>query len=284
MQLPGQLSLDCGDNGQTLGDEPQVRGETHRRVVQQDRRPLRSGPSGLPRGGAVASGHGGGGRGVPGAHHMCQGGSVQGVGQPRGEEPGANRGRRIRAGEAGPGCLMTELGDRASPFVYRLRVVLRGVSPLVWRRLLVRSDSTIGDDRASQVAIVRQSRPKHPQHRCGSDRDDEWPTCGRRTGGPAPTSRTASPTAAPFSPSLVLAIARTRNALTTTPPDVSAAARRVGSTWAATTPNAPNTKPPMATDAAVSDAPTAGARSATPPRRHRHEWVPGPHRLCGDRR
>jgi len=40
---------------------------------------------------------------------------------------------------------MTELGDRASPFVYRLRVVLRGVSPLVWRRLLVRSDSTIAD-------------------------------------------------------------------------------------------------------------------------------------------
>jgi len=40
---------------------------------------------------------------------------------------------------------MTELGDRASPSVYRLRVVLRGVSPLVWRRLLVRSDSTIGD-------------------------------------------------------------------------------------------------------------------------------------------
>ena len=27
--------------------------------------------------------------------------------------------------------------------VYQLRVVLRGVSPLIWRRLLVRSDSTI---------------------------------------------------------------------------------------------------------------------------------------------
>ena len=31
------------------------------------------------------------------------------------------------------------------PVVYQLRVVLRGVSPLIWRRLLVRSDSTIAD-------------------------------------------------------------------------------------------------------------------------------------------
>ena len=33
----------------------------------------------------------------------------------------------------------------AGPFVYQLRVVLRGVSPLIWRRLAVRSDSTIAD-------------------------------------------------------------------------------------------------------------------------------------------
>src|SRR5438270_3309030 len=33
----------------------------------------------------------------------------------------------------------------AGPFVYQLRVVLRGVSPLIWRRLLVRSDSSIAD-------------------------------------------------------------------------------------------------------------------------------------------
>jgi hypothetical protein len=31
------------------------------------------------------------------------------------------------------------------PVVYQLRVVLRGISPLIWRRLLVRSDSTIAD-------------------------------------------------------------------------------------------------------------------------------------------
>jgi len=29
--------------------------------------------------------------------------------------------------------------------VYQLCVVLRGISPLIWRRLLVRSDSTIAD-------------------------------------------------------------------------------------------------------------------------------------------
>jgi len=33
----------------------------------------------------------------------------------------------------------------SAPVVYQLRVVLRGVSPLIWRRLLVRSDSSIAD-------------------------------------------------------------------------------------------------------------------------------------------
>jgi len=31
------------------------------------------------------------------------------------------------------------------PVIYQLRVVLRGISPLIWRRLIVRSDSTIAD-------------------------------------------------------------------------------------------------------------------------------------------
>jgi len=33
----------------------------------------------------------------------------------------------------------------AAPVVYQLKVVRRGVSPMIWRRLLVRSDSTIAD-------------------------------------------------------------------------------------------------------------------------------------------
>ncbi len=37
------------------------------------------------------------------------------------------------------------MAEAAAPIVYQLRVVLRGISPLIWRRLLVRSDSTIAD-------------------------------------------------------------------------------------------------------------------------------------------
>jgi Plasmid pRiA4b ORF-3-like protein len=40
------------------------------------------------------------------------------------------------------------------PVVYQLRVVLRGVSPLIWRRLLVCSDSTTADLHATlQIAL-----------------------------------------------------------------------------------------------------------------------------------
>jgi len=40
---------------------------------------------------------------------------------------------------------MPELRGPSAPSVYQLRVVLRGVSPLVWRRLLVCGDSTVAD-------------------------------------------------------------------------------------------------------------------------------------------
>ena len=33
----------------------------------------------------------------------------------------------------------------ATPVVYQLRIFLRGISPMVWRRILVRSDSSIAD-------------------------------------------------------------------------------------------------------------------------------------------
>ena len=44
---------------------------------------------------------------------------------------------------------MPEFPTTAEPVAYQLRVVLRGVSPLIWRRLLVRNDSTIADMHAS---------------------------------------------------------------------------------------------------------------------------------------
>ena len=40
---------------------------------------------------------------------------------------------------------MPEPPTNPKAVVYQLRVVLRGVSPLIWRRLLIRSDSTIAD-------------------------------------------------------------------------------------------------------------------------------------------
>jgi len=49
---------------------------------------------------------------------------------------------------------MPEPTPNPEPVVYQLRVVLRGVSPLIWRRLLVRSDSTIADLHATfQLAL-----------------------------------------------------------------------------------------------------------------------------------
>src|SRR5712692_226741 len=40
---------------------------------------------------------------------------------------------------------MPESPANREPVVYQLRVILRGVSPLIWRRLLVRSDSSVAD-------------------------------------------------------------------------------------------------------------------------------------------
>ena len=38
--------------------------------------------------------------------------------------------------------------------MYQLRVVLRAVSPLIWRRLLVRSDTTIADLHATFQRVL----------------------------------------------------------------------------------------------------------------------------------
>ena len=49
---------------------------------------------------------------------------------------------------------MPKPSTNPEPVVYQLRVVLRGVSPLIWRRLLVRSDSTIAELHAAlQLAL-----------------------------------------------------------------------------------------------------------------------------------
>jgi Plasmid pRiA4b ORF-3-like protein len=59
-----------------------------------------------------------------------------------------------RGGEGRDDGAMPEPLTITEPVVYQLRVVLRGVSPLIWRRLLVRSDSTIVDLHATlQVAL-----------------------------------------------------------------------------------------------------------------------------------
>ena len=49
---------------------------------------------------------------------------------------------------------MPEPPANHEPVVYQLRVVLRGVSPLIWRRLLIRSDSTIADLHASLQLVL----------------------------------------------------------------------------------------------------------------------------------
>jgi hypothetical protein len=49
---------------------------------------------------------------------------------------------------------MPEANTTAEAVGYQLRVVMRGISPLIWRRLLVRSDSTIADlHRTLQIAF-----------------------------------------------------------------------------------------------------------------------------------
>lgn len=49
---------------------------------------------------------------------------------------------------------MPEPPTNFEPVVYQLRIVLRGVSPLIWRRLLVRSDSTIADLHGSLQLVL----------------------------------------------------------------------------------------------------------------------------------
>jgi hypothetical protein len=40
---------------------------------------------------------------------------------------------------------MAKMPDSSFPVIYQLKVVLLGISPMIWRRLLVSSDSSIED-------------------------------------------------------------------------------------------------------------------------------------------
>src|SRR6266568_4079503 len=84
----------------------------------------------------------------PGAFQRRPGAPV-GTGPPdrhAGHESEQNWGRGYRRGShPRHDGEVPEPDSFAAGNVYQLRVVLRGVSPLIWRRLLVRSDSTIAD-------------------------------------------------------------------------------------------------------------------------------------------
>ncbi|HZM64701.1 MAG TPA: hypothetical protein VFC16_00170 [Nakamurella sp.] len=55
------------------------------------------------------------------------------------------------------------------PSVYQLRVVVRGVSPLIWRRLLIPADTTIADLHAVlQVTFGWTDTQPAPVRRPGS--------------------------------------------------------------------------------------------------------------------
>ena len=65
--------------------------------------------------------------------------------------PGAIRPQR----EARMGAMPDTMQPAPLPSVYQLRVVVRGVSPLIWRRLLIPADTTIADLNAVlQIAFV----------------------------------------------------------------------------------------------------------------------------------
>ena len=72
--------------------------------------------------------------------------------------PGAIRPQR----EARMGAMPDTMQPAPLPSVYQLRVVVRGVSPLIWRRLLIPADTTIADLHAVlQVAFGWTGRHLH---------------------------------------------------------------------------------------------------------------------------
>jgi hypothetical protein len=59
---------------------------------------------------------------------------------------------------------------RAYPDIYQLRIVLRGISPLIWRRLLVRSDTTLAQLHLMlQILFAWSNEHLHHFHIFGKD-------------------------------------------------------------------------------------------------------------------
>lgn len=49
---------------------------------------------------------------------------------------------------------MSDHSALSAPVAYQFRVVLRGVSPLIWRRVLVRGDTTVSDTHAAFQVVL----------------------------------------------------------------------------------------------------------------------------------
>ena len=59
---------------------------------------------------------------------------------------------------------------QAHPDIYQLRIVLRGISPLIWRRLLVRSDTTLAQlHRMIQIIFEWSNKHLHRFHVFGKN-------------------------------------------------------------------------------------------------------------------
>jgi hypothetical protein len=60
--------------------------------------------------------------------------------------------------------------QRTHPDIYQLRIVLRGISPLIWRRLLVRSDTTLAQLHLMlQILFAWSNEHLHCFHVFGKD-------------------------------------------------------------------------------------------------------------------
>lgn len=55
------------------------------------------------------------------------------------------------------------MSTAVEPLIYQLKVVLKGISPMIWRRILVQSDSTIVD--LHYILLKPAGKPKNLDRR-----------------------------------------------------------------------------------------------------------------------